>query len=291
MRRRNLINGALLAAAVGLGLLAWWLPAGQDDGAVLTPVAPSGVAALRLEYPPGASASDGGGRPALRLQRRDDGWHVTEPIARPARDGRIVTALGVLSARTRSCYAAGDRDLAEFGLATPRLILHVGETSVGFGDRAADGRRYVRSGERLCLIADDGYPLLARGLDGLAAPALLADDAVPVRIETPAIAATRADATAEWLVERGADARSADLRTWAARWQAARAQSFVLAPPAADHGRVRIETAEGSIHEWRIARPPPDPVLVPRGAQYGVTIAAAHGEALLRAPGEDARAE
>lgn len=277
MRRRRLVNGILLGLALGLSAALWMLPGNDGDSSRLTGVDPDAVRALTLTYPRASSAR-------LELERRDDGWHLTRPIARAARDGRIVTALEVLKARTDSCYELAAHDPAEFGLESPRLRLRIDDTTVAFGSRAADGRRYVAAGERLCLVADRGYPLLAQGLDGLAASGLLPQGAAPLRIDTPEAAAARANARADWQLERGDQGRPVDLEAWAAHWRAAGAQSFALSPGDGDHGRIRVETTGGGIHRWRIAQREPELVLVPADADYGLGIASEQAARLLHPP-------
>lgn len=279
MRRRRLINGILLGVALGLGAALWKLPADQRDDARLTALDPAAVRTLKLAYP---GTDDG--KPELELERREDGWHLTRPIARPARDGRIVTALDVLAARADSCYDLAEHDPADFGLESPRLRLQVDDTTLAFGDRAADGRRYVATGGRLCLVTDRGYPLLAQGLDGLAASELLPVGATLLRIETPAAAAARANARADWQLERGDKGQPVDLAAWAARWRAAGAQSFALDPGDADHGRIRIETSDGTVHQWRIAQRDSELVLVPADADYGLRVSSEQAAALLHPP-------
>lgn len=274
MRRRTRLNLVLLAVVVVLALAAWLLPRPAGEPAPVTALAPGEVRALELRYPAEP------GRPAVVLERRRDGWHLTRPLARPARDGRVVTALGVLDARSGSCYGAGERDPGEFGLATPRLLLRAGDTELAFGDRAPDGRRYLRAGARLCLVEDRAYPLLAEGVDGLAAPGLLPPGSTLLALETPAAAAERATAASDWRLTRG----SGDPGRWANRWRGARADGFLLEPPGADLGRVRVRTAAGEALEWRIARDLPELVLVPIDAAYGMAVPEALGRNLLEPP-------
>ncbi len=63
----------------------------------------------------------------------------------------------------------------------------------------------------------------------------------------------------------------------------------MLDAPDDDLGRVRIATGDG-IREWRIAAREPAPILVPRGATYGLVFAADAPAPLLAPPPEtDAR--
>lgn len=272
MRLRRSLNLVLVIAIVAGTGAAWY--AGQTDSGPppLTALTPADVETVTLTFPREARAS-------LRLERRRDGWHVTEPIERAARDGRVVTALTVLTAPARSCYPVTEHDPADFGLQRPHLRMQADAVTVEFGDRAADGRRYVRTGDRFCLLPDQFWPLMKRGLDGLAAPGVLGTGNSPRRIATPrAEARLRADGEGWDLMRGGGDAGA-----WAARWRAARASGFVLDPPAADLGRIRIAT-DGAIMEWRIAAREPALVLVPTGADYGLEIGAGEAQRLLAPP-------
>lgn len=283
MHARNAINAFLFAAALGLGALTL-LGTPKDDDSIrarLTGLTPSNIRTLEIEYPPDTNDA-GSAVKTLALERRPDGWHIIRPIERRARDGRLMTALKHVNALSDACYSLNEHDPAEFGLAEPRLRLRADDTELAFGDRANDGRRYVRAQSRMCLIEDRTVPLLAQGLDGLADPALLADGSEPLRIATPSASAERVDATSDWS-GTSLDAVSVHhLNDWAARWLAAQAKGFVLAPSQADHGRIRIETADGQGHQWRIAQMPPQLVLVPRGADYGIRVAAERADALMR---------
>lgn len=267
MRYRHTTNALLFIAVLLAGIGAWWLYSTGDDGPrPLAAVDPGAIRRLELRY---AQDADTPTSP-LELERREDGWHLVAPIERPARDGRVVSALAVVSARSDSCYATGEHDPADFGLDEPRLTLRINDsTRVEFGDRAADGRRYVASGDHFCLLPDRSYPLLAQGVDGLAVPSILRAGAAPVRIETPGAAAQRPNPASEWKLEQG----EGDAGAWAARWMGAQASHFVLAPPASDLGHVRIGDGSGETHDWRIAQHDPKLILVPAGAEYGMTVA------------------
>lgn len=269
MRLRRSLN-LLLAVAVLAGTgAAWYAGQTQSGPSPLTAVEPRDVQTLELAFPGSAGET-------LRLERRRDGWHFVEPIERPARDGRVVSALTVLAAPRRSCYPVAEHERAEFGLDRPRLRMQANDTTVEFGDRAADGRRYVRAGDRFCLLPDQFWPLMKRGLDGLADPSVLGTGTAPRRIATPDAEARLADEDGGWTLTRG----TGDAQAWAARWRAARADAFILDPPAADLGRIRIAT-DNSIVEWRIAAREPMLILVPVGAEYGLGLAAEDAGRLL----------
>lgn len=210
MRHRHRYNLALLAVVVVLGLAALLAPEPSNSPPSLTPADPATVERAEIDYPRGD-------REPVRLERGDNGWRLVSPIERRARDGRIVTALGVLAAASDSCYRSAEHEPADFGLESPRVVLRTGDVEVAFGDRAADSRRYVRAGERLCLLDDRSLPLLAEGVDGLGAAELIPPASTPAAIRTPAAAAERA-AGGGWTLVRG----SGDAAAWARHWRSAR---------------------------------------------------------------------
>lgn len=278
MRHRNRYNLALLAVVVALGLAALLVPEPSESPPSLTSADPADVERAEIGYPRGD-------RQAVRLERGADGWRLTAPIGRRARDGRVVTALSVLDATSDACYRSAEHELADFGLESPRAVLRVGDVEVAFGDRSADGRRYVRAGDRLCLLDDLALPLLAGGAGSLGAPELLPPGSRPVAIRTPAAAAEQGPG-GRWSPVAGGDARA-----WARRWRAARAARFVDPAPAGDLGTIRVRTADGRSHRWRIAAREPELVLVPAGTDYGVVIAADRAGALLAPPAAEGRRE
>ncbi|MFW5969701.1 MAG: DUF4340 domain-containing protein [Halofilum sp. (in: g-proteobacteria)] len=275
MRLRRSLNLVLAVAVIAGAGAAWYTGQMQSGPPPLTAVDPRDVETLELEFP-------GEERDALRLERRHDDWHFVEPIERAARDGRVVSALTVLAAPRRSCYPVAEHEPEEFGLDQPRLRMKADDTTVEFGDRAADGRRYVRAGDRFCLLPDQFWPLLKQGLDGLADPSILGTGTEPQRIATPDTEARLADDGDEWKLIEG----TGDAKAWAARWRAARADAFILDPPAEDLGRIRIATGN-AIAEWRIAAREPKLVLVPAGADYGIEIGADKAEHLLAPPADE----
>lgn len=270
MRLRRSLNLVLAVAIVAGAGAAWYAGQGNGEPPALTALAPGDVRTLALTFPREE-------RESLRLERRRDGWHIVEPIDRAAGDGRVVTALTVLAAPARSCYPVAEHDPAEFGLERPHLRMQANDTTVEFGDRAADGRRYVRAGDRFCLLPDQFWPLMKRGLDGLAAPNLLGAGTTPRRIATPRAEARRSGDA--WELARG----SGDAGAWATHWRTARAAGFVLDPPDTDLGRIRIAT-DGAIVAWRIAAREPALILVPIGADYGLEIPADTAGRLLAPP-------
>lgn len=278
MRSRSWINIILLVAVAIVATAIFMVrDSGHLSPAPVTNLDPSTVTTFEVRY-----ADD---RPALRLEGGETGWRIVEPVQREARSARVVRIISFLNARLDSCYAETEERLAEFGLDSPRLTLVAGDVTVDFGDRSPDGRRYVGSGERLCLVDDVAYPLLDQGLAGVASMRLVAHDAQPVEIRTPAAMAVDEDAEGQWKFEEGEGAG----QRWAARWRAASATDFDLDPPEQDQGTVRIAFHDGHTLRWRIADGAGGErslVLVPEGADYGLELAVDEAAGLITPPQE-----
>lgn len=163
MGARGRVNLFLFVLAFVLGLVALLLPDPQRD---LPPPAvefdPGSIG--RITYRP---ARDG---EVLEIRRGADGWRLTAPVARAARDRRVTRLLESLRERTDSCYPAADHEPAEFGLDPPRAELELDGITVAFGNRSSDGRRYLQARGRMCLIEDIALPILRGGPDSLILP-------------------------------------------------------------------------------------------------------------------------
>jgi len=273
---RRWINIALLLAVAVVATLIFVLRDGDRlEPAALTDRVPEDVTAFRIDYPED-------GRPDVAVERRADGWQVTRPIERIARGPRVVRVLSFIDDRVESCYAVSDDRLEQFGLDGDTLDLVADGTRIGFGDRSPDGRRYVRAGDRLCLVDDVAYPLLSGGVNALAATALITGERAPVHIHTPEARAVRGDDGWAFEAGQGSGAR------WANRWRAVHAERFELDPPDADHGEIRVELEDGSTLRWRIARHDPGEqgglLLVPADGDYGMFIRGSQQAGLVTPP-------
>lgn len=276
MRFRSRTNIALLIA-VALVATAMFLlrDAGRLAPQMVTEIDPASVTAFEVRY------SDG--RPTMRVSGGSSGWRVVEPINRPARSARIVQLLSFVDDRVDSCYADSEDRRADFGLEQPRLTLAIDDIDIGFGDRTQGGRRYVSVEDRLCVVDDVAYPLLAEGLDAIAVMSLLPGNAVPVRIRAPGVEAADPDGDDNWEFDSGEGAG----QRWSVRWRSTSASGFDLDPPTDDYGEITIDLAAGGSLSWRIATEPAQDrelILVPAGRDYGLRIEPADAAGLIEPP-------
>jgi hypothetical protein len=152
LRRRWLINLALLLVATVLALTAQLQQQRAELSARLTPLAAEDIRSLRLQR---------AGEPDLRLRRDGDGWRMLEPFPTDA-DGRLIDRLlPIVAARTHRSLPADAVELPRLGLdpAAIRLWLDELELRIGSTEPIA-GRRYVQIGDMVHLIDDRHLPHL-----------------------------------------------------------------------------------------------------------------------------------
>lgn len=277
MRFRSWINIALLIAVAIIATLIFRSYQSDRLGPqALTDQDPDAVDEFEIRY-----ADD---RSNLVLREDGDGWRVVDPFERPVRQTRVIRVLSFIDDRIDSCYEASDRRREEFGLDDSEVSLAIEDSTIEFGDRTQDGRRYVATADRLCLVDDVAYPLLSAGARELVVNELLPDGAEPVAIRTPAAEASLDDDD-EWAFDSGEGSG----QRWAVRWRSARASDFETEAPEDDFGEVEIELDDDRTERWRIASDPDDDgdlILVPVDGGYGLRIAPGDARGLIEPPAD-----
>lgn len=155
MSKRNLIN-LLLFGVIGLMIVFIWLAPGREQPQAdhLTDLAPDSVTQIRI--------SRGNGRPII-LQLDNNEWRMQTPFATFANPQRVAELFALLSLPVHSRFPAADRDLQQFGLATPGLSIDYGHDVVlAFGDTEPLGKqRYLLFAEHIYLVTDTVYQQLS----------------------------------------------------------------------------------------------------------------------------------
>lgn len=235
LRRKLWINLGLTGLVGALVILVFLEPGREEPASPppLTDLVPDAVLRVAIEQP---------GEPAIRLERRRNGWRMTEPRDLRAAAGKIDNLLAVAGAASHRRYPAGDVDLAEMGLDDPEAVLTLGGTRLVFGgtDPVA-GRRYVRVGNTVHMISGRYLSRIRQGPFQWADPALLPDDATLTAIELPDVRLGRGG-NGLWHADPEPEGLPADALTNLARaWQRASAfQVQAATDPPADAARVRL---------------------------------------------------
>lgn len=234
MNRRLCINLTIVLLALGLAAVAWLDP--HEGPERLTGLAPAEVDVLRVQRAE---------REPLRLERRGDGWWLTEPVSTRASDDHVAKILDLVRARSRARYTLDQVDAAELDLTPARVQVAFNGTGVALGATdAMDRLRYALVDETVHLVDERVMPLLTGSWWNLADRRLLGPDSEPVALATPELEVRReADG---WRVVRG-DVTQDEADAIMTAWQEAEALVVrpVSAPPdAADTATVTL--ADGS---------------------------------------------
>lgn len=179
MRRRLAINLVILLLAAGLAAVAW-LDLQRDDATPrLTELTPAEVQVVRLQQQDGRT---------LRMERRDEGWWITEPVETRASDFHVEQLLELTRAPAQASYAMDEIDPDRVGLFPPEVKLAFNGTGVGLGETdAVDGLRYAMVDERIHLVPDDLMPLIGGPWWNFLDRHVIGDRGEPVALEAPGL--------------------------------------------------------------------------------------------------------
>ncbi len=202
MARRTALNLLLLVAVAALAAVAVFQPGVEEPppAPTLTDRDPAAVHRVRIERPD---------QPAVVLEKREGRWYVAEPLSMPANAFRIQSLLEVLGFASDRQFATRDVELPRLGLEPPKASLFLDDLRLDFGDtESLSGRRYLRSGEAVHLIADRFYHQVVAGAPGFAHLGPLGPDPDPVALELPDL--TLRHEGGRWVVQPDDPAAGAD---------------------------------------------------------------------------------
>lgn len=126
-----------------------------------------------------------GGAP-LAFRREGRNWFMQEPLRVPANPRRMADLLAVPALPVTATLDVGRESWPALGLSPSAATLQLDTTVIEFGTtEALDGRRYVRHGNRVHLVAERVFAQMLQGPDFFIDPHLLRPGVQPVRITTP----------------------------------------------------------------------------------------------------------
>ena len=159
MAARNLLNLALAAAAIILGLVAYFkpglepAPTPQPLTTLLGPDQAIGVHIDRVKHDP------------LSFIKRGDHWYLmTGERELPASEFQLKALLRLLETTSTTRYAADTVDLESLGLEPPQVTVTIDDVEILFGNTDPLGnRRYALIGATVHLIEDNYQHLVNAG--------------------------------------------------------------------------------------------------------------------------------
>lgn len=179
MKRRTRLNLALGAL---VALAGAFIAIGPGSGktpaqATLVPAPPADVSTI------GITRSDG---TSMSFRREGNHWFMQSPFHAPANSRRMVDLLAVPALPSAATLDIRPAEWASFGLAPAAAALRLDDRLIEFGTtEALDGMRYVRTGNRVHLVAERVFVQLLQGPAFFIDPHLLRAGSRPVRIGTP----------------------------------------------------------------------------------------------------------
>lgn len=274
MRSRLLLNLALLAAVVALGLFAFLKPkSGLLPEYRVSRLSPGTVTEIRVERP---------GSPAVELKKQSGGWTITAPIAGRVDSLKVQRVLELLGAPSKQRFAADQRERYE--LDRPAVVV------TAQGERLALGMRnpltqeqYVGTAEGVYLVAPRFATVLPVRAEDWLSRQPLAESESPVAYEMPGFAVTSVEG--KWTVtpERG-DLSQDDLNRWVQEWRSAHAGAVEPGPknPRGESFVLRLKD-KGTL-PFRILRREPEVVLLRTDENLQYHFARETGNPLLTLP-------
>jgi hypothetical protein len=244
--KRTYLNLALLVVAFGLGVAVFLGQQQEEKGPPLTALKTADVTRVAIEHP---------GAPAIRLEKRDGGWFLAEPVQGEVDEFEINAVLALAEAERKETLDAAP--LAELELEPAKYVITLNDVAIAFGGvEPLQFRRYVKVGEVVGLIDDPPSAALDRDYADLVAKGLFPSGSEIERIELPKLALARADG--KWAVQPADPKASADaMQQLADGWKNARSMWNERAPRVPQGDRVKVTLKGGATREFIVAATDP----------------------------------
>lgn len=249
MKARLILNLALLAAVVGLGLFFYFKPkAGNPAEFPLSDLKVQEVTRVMIERQDGA----------LTLERRGAVWYVTAPFQSRADPIKIQSILDIASAKSKQRLAA--RDLARFDLDQPPVRVTIDGRQFSYGAvNTLTREQYVATGDSVFLVPLHFGSAIPRRLSDLAARQVLADDEAPVRFEFPDLTVAQQDG--KWVTRPELNLTQDEINQWVQEWRMALASRSEPDAKAKGKQDLKIALKDGKTMTFKILQKEPELVL------------------------------
>jgi hypothetical protein len=143
LRRRWILNAALVALVAGLLLVLLWKPGQSPPPPPLTGLEPEDVTHIVLRQR---------GQPEMELAKENTGWRLVRPVAGRV-NRRTVDQLLRLAHAPVLARLSENRNPAEFGLAPARATVRLDDTEIDIGGlHPVKGQIYARHGGQILLV-------------------------------------------------------------------------------------------------------------------------------------------
>jgi hypothetical protein len=274
MSRAAWLNAALAILVAALGAFFYLRP--TTDSAVELP-----LSALKARDALSLRIERAGAVPVV-LEKRQDGWFITAPIAARADDARVQQALAIVEARSTHRLPAADRQ--RFGLEPPAARLIVDGQTFGLGlVNELTREQYVLAGDAVYTVHPRYGAALPVSAFQMASRQLLASGELPQRIALKDFTVEQRDG--KWTLSSGSgDLSQDDLIRWVDEWRLASALRVEPGPAMRARDEIRIELKNGSRLALGVISREPELVLARSDEKLQYRFGAALAKRLLSPP-------
>lgn len=275
------MNAALAAAVAALFAFVYFKPSGNAPAEYpLTALKASEVKSLRIERP---------GTPDVVLEKKQDLWFVTAPLAARGDDFRVQQLTGIVEAKATHRLAAAD--LARFELEPPQARVTIDGRIFGFGMvNPMTQEQYVLAGDAVHTVAPRYGAALPANAAELASRQLLAPDETPVGITLKDFSVEQR--AGRWVLAPAAGELSHDdLIRWVEEWRhasAVRVEPYVKGKAPAE---IKIQLKGRDVLTLGLLAREPELVVARPDEKLQYYFSAETAKRLLSPPGTAARSE
>ncbi|BAW79917.1 hypothetical conserved protein [Candidatus Nitrosoglobus terrae] len=180
MHTRTLLNLALTAIVIVLGLVFFYEPGSKADSPPLTSISSDKIEAIRVIH--------NESHEEIHLERKEGKWLLTAPIHGPANMLVVKTLLDVAKTKSYSHYPVQNLDLTKLGLSSPKNRLYLNDLAIDFGVTAPlNQNRYVLLADTVHLIDNTAFHTITSAAPKFLDPALLPDHHPISRLQIPQV--------------------------------------------------------------------------------------------------------
>lgn len=181
--KRTQLNLALATIAVGLAAAVFFAQDKDQKGPPLTALASSGVTRISIEHP---------GAPAIRLEKKDAGWQMLEPVSAAVDSYEINGLLALAELPTQGKIELANVRLKDLQLAPAQYRITLNDTALEFGGvEPLKYSRYIKTGDAVVLVDDPPSAALDKDYADLVSKNVLPEGSEIVKIEAPKLSVTK----------------------------------------------------------------------------------------------------
>lgn len=274
--KRSHLNLVLLTAVAGLGAAVWFGQKKEEEkGSPLTSLKQDAITRIAVEHP---------GKPAIRLEKKDGKWNLTEPVQGPTDPFEVNGILGLAELEVKSKLDTGVNQ-AELELEPPKYSVTLDDVRIDLGGtEPIKFRRYVKSGDVIGLVDDPPSAALDADFSDLVDKTLVPENAQLRKIELPGLNLEK-NAEGTWTSPQQGEAKAAQLASLAEGWKNARALWNAADPPEGSKGdAVKLTLADGQVIELIVQSRDPQLILARKKMGVRYTLSKLMAQELFKIP-------